>query len=156
MADFKAKGIKAQYAIADAYDTLQLQNAVIKLTAAPRNEDVPLYNAAAMKYKNSIDENTEDLVHDFKISVANAFHCVKTPHKQLKETNGTELFTGGGLALQPNVQVGSLSLGKVALRNLTFQLHEVLKQDNIYVGILTSYNSIPAKSNMHSPKNLGR
>jgi short-subunit dehydrogenase len=154
VADFKAKGIKAEYAIADAYDTLQLENAVIKLTAELGNVDVLLYNAAAMKYKNIIDEKTEDLVDDFKISVANAFHCVKTLHKQLKETNGAVLFTGGGLALYPNVQVGSLSLGKAALRNLAFQLHEVLKQDDIYFGTLTINNAIQPESKTHSPKIL--
>lgn len=154
VADFKAKGIKAEYAVADAYDTLQIENAILKLTAELGSVDVLLYNAAAMKYKNIIDENAADLTDDFKMSVANAFHCVKTLHQQLRETNGAVLFTGGGLALYPNIQVGSLSITKAALRNLAFQLHEVLKPDNIYVGTLTVNNAIKPESETHSPEIL--
>jgi len=154
VANFKSKGISAKYAIADAYNLSEVENALTQLSNALGSVDVLLYNAAAMKYKNIIDEKTEDLIDDFKITVANAFHSVKTLHQQLKETNGTVLFTGGGLALYPNVQVGSLSLGKAALRNLAFQLHEVLKQDNIYVGTLTVNNSIQPESETHSPKIL--
>jgi len=154
VADFKAKGINAKYAVADAYSTLQIEEAVLKLASEMGSVDVLLYNAAAMKFKNIIDEKAEDLTDDFKMSVANAFHCVKALHQQLKETNGAVLFTGGGLAIYPNVQVGSLSITKAALRNLAFQLHEVLKEDNIYVGTLTVNNSIQPDSETHSPKIL--
>lgn len=153
-ADFKAKGINAEYAVADAYNASQIENALNELAAKLGNVDVLLYNAAAMKYKNIMDETTEDLVEDFKISVANAFHSVKTLHQKLKETKGAVLFTGGGIALYPNPQVGSLSLGKAGLRNLAFQLNEVLKPDGIYVGTLTVNNAIQPDSETHSPKIL--
>ncbi len=152
--NFKAKGVKAEYAVADAYNTLQIENAVARLAIKMGSVDVLLYNAAAMKYKNIIDETADDLTDDFKMSVANAFHCVKILHQQLKETNGAVLFTGGGLALYPNIQVGSLSVTKAALRNLAFQLHEVLKEDGIYVGTLTVNNTIRPDSETHSPKIL--
>jgi len=152
--DFKAKGIEAKYAVADAYNTLEIEDAVFKLASEMGSVNVLLYNAAAMKFKNIIDEKAEDLTDDFRMSVANAFHCVKTLHQHLKQTNGAVLFTGGGLALYPNVQVGSLSITKAALRNLAFQLHEVLKGDNIYVGTLTVNNSIQPDSETHSPKIL--
>ncbi|MFD2918878.1 SDR family NAD(P)-dependent oxidoreductase [Terrimonas rubra] len=152
--NFKAKGVKAEYAVADAYNTLQIENAVARLAIKMGSVDVLLYNAAAMKYKNIIDETADDLTDDFKMSVANAFHCVKILHQQLKETNGAVLFTGGGLALYPNVQVGSLSVTKAALRNLAIQLHEVLKEDGIYVGTLTVNNTIRPDSETHSPKIL--
>lgn len=154
VADFQAKGIKAEYAVADAHNSSQLENALTKLVAQLGSVDVLLYNAAAMKYKNILDETTEDLVEDFKISVANAFHSVKTLHAQLKEAKGAVLFTGGGLALYPNPQVGSLSLGKAGLRNLAFQLNEVLKPDGIYVGTLTVNNAIQPDSETDSPKIL--
>jgi len=64
------------------------------------------------------------------------------------------LFTGGGLATHPNVQVGSLSIGKAALKNLALQLHEVMKVENIYVGTLTVNNAISKDSETHSPKIL--
>ncbi|GAB3994422.1 SDR family NAD(P)-dependent oxidoreductase [Spirosoma daeguense] len=151
LAEFKTKGIKADYAVADAYNTLQIENAVLELADKLGSVDALLYNAAAMKFKNIIDEKAEELTDDFRMSVANAFHCVKTLHQQLKQTNGAVLLTGGGLALYPNVQVGSLSINKAALRNLAFQLHEVLKPDNIYAATLTINNSIQPDSETHSP-----
>lgn len=151
---FKTKGIYAEYAVADAYDTVQIGNAVTGLAEKLGSVDVLLYNAAAMKYKNIYDENATDLTEDFKMSVANAFHCVKILHPQLKANSGAVLFTGGGLALHPNVQVGSLSITKAALRNLAVQLHNVLKQDNIYVGTLTVNNSIQPESETHAPQIL--
>lgn len=154
VADFKAKGIKAEYAVADAYNALQLESAVNELVTRLGSVEVLLYNAAAMKYKNIMDETTEDLVDDYRISVANAFHCIKILYNQLKETKGAILLTGGGLALYPNPQVGSLSLGKAGLRNLAYQLNEVLKNNNIYVGTLTVNNSISPESETHSPKIL--
>lgn len=154
VADFNAKGIKAEYAVADAHNSSQLENALTKLVAQLGSVDVLLYNAAAMKYKSIMDEKAEDLVEDFKLTVANAFHSVKTLHQKLKETKGAVLFTGGGLALYPNPQVGSLSLGKASLRNLAYQLNEVLKKDNIYLGTLTVNNSIQPESETHSPKVL--
>ncbi|WP_343605777.1 SDR family oxidoreductase [Fluviicola sp.] len=154
VADFKAKGINAIYAVADACNTSQLADAVLKLASEMGRVDVLLYNAAAMKFKNITDEKSEDLTEDFRMSVANAFHCVKILHQHLKETRGAVLFTGGGLALHPNVQVGSLSITKAALRNLALQLHEVLQGDHIYVGTLTVNNSIQPESETHSPKIL--
>ena len=154
VADFKAKGINAIYTVADACNTSQLADAVLKLASEMGRVDVLLYNAAAMKFKNITDEKAEDLTEDFRMSVANAFHCVKILHQYLKETRGAVLFTGGGLALHPNVQVGSLSITKAALRNLALQLHEVLQGDHIYVGTLTVNNSIQPESETHSPKIL--
>lgn len=152
--NFKAKGVKAVYAVADAYDTLQIENAVLRLADQLGSVDVLLYNAAAMKYKNIIDETASDLTDDFRMSVANAFHCVKTLHPQIQEAKGAVLFTGGGLAIYPNAQVGSLSITKAALRNLAFQLHEIFKPDHIYVGTLTVNNSIQPESETHSPQIL--
>lgn len=154
VANFTTRGIKAVYAVADAYDTLQIEAAVNQLANELGSVEVVLYNAAAMKYKNIIDEKTEDVVADFKVTVANAFHVVKTLHSKLAAVNGAVLFTGGGLALHPNVQVGSLSLGKAALRNLAYQLHEVLQKDDIYVGTVTVNNAIEPQSHTHSPKIL--
>ncbi len=49
VADFQAKGIKAEYAVADARHSSQLENALSQLAAQLGSVDVLLYNAAAMK-----------------------------------------------------------------------------------------------------------
>jgi len=50
---------------------------------------------------------------------------------------GTILFTGGGLALHPNPQVASLSVGKAAIRNLAYSLGAELELEGIQVATVT-------------------
>jgi short-subunit dehydrogenase len=152
--DLKSLGVNSFYAIANAYDKDSLNDAIISLKEKIGKIDTLVYNAAALKMKNLMDESTDDLVDDFKISVANAFHTVKLLYQDLKEMQGTVLFTGGVFAINPSPQFGSLSLGKAALRNLAFQLHQELKADNIYVSTLTINGYIQHSSETHSPKIL--
>lgn len=155
MANLNRKGVNTTYTVADAYDTIQLENALKKLTEELGSVDVLVYNAAAMKHKNILSETTQDLVDDFRLSVGNAFNSIKVLHEQLKKTGGAVLITGGGLAHEPNPDFGSLSIAKAALLSLTIQLNEVLKPNNIYVGILTINGSIKPDSETYSPKKLG-
>jgi short-subunit dehydrogenase len=152
--ELKALGITAYYASANAYDKDSLSNAIVSLQTQMGKIDTFIYNAAALKMKNIMDETTDELVDDFKISVANAFHSVKILHKDLKENQGVVLLTGGGFAIHPSPAFGSLSLGKASLRSLAFQLNEVLKSDNIYVGTVTINGYIQHSSETHSPKIL--
>jgi short-subunit dehydrogenase len=154
VADLAQKGITAHYATADAYQAESVENALLSLRQKMGGIDVLAYNAAALKMKNLMAETTAELVEDFKISVANAFHAVKVLHEDLKQSKGTILLTGGGFALHPSPQFGSLSLGKAGLRSLAYQLNETLKNDGIYVGTVTVGGYIHAGSETHSPKIL--
>jgi short-subunit dehydrogenase len=144
-------GIHVFYHTADAYDKDELEAAI----SALRNEmgiiDVLFYNAAGMKRKNLLSEETEDLVKDFRLNVAHVFHSVQYLFDDLRKTKGAVLLTGGGFSLKPNHEFGSLSLGKAGLRNLALQLNEALKEDNIYVGTLTINGHIQEESAFYSP-----
>lgn len=150
--ELKTLGIEAHFATADAYNKDSLANAISHLQSKMGTIHTLVYNAATLKMKGIMDETAEELVDDFKISVANAFHSVKLLHKDLKENQGVVLLTGGGFANNPSPQFGSLSLGKASLRNLAFQLNEVLKADNIYVGTVTINGYIQSNSETHSPR----
>ena len=50
---------------------------------------------------------------------------------------GTILFTGGGLALQPYPDFASLAIGKAGIRSLTFSLAQEVADDGIHVGTVT-------------------
>ena len=50
---------------------------------------------------------------------------------------GRILLTGGGLALHPNAQAASLSLGKVAIRSLAFMLAQELRGTAIRAATVT-------------------
>jgi short-subunit dehydrogenase len=154
VAELKKLNITAHYASADAYDSKSLEAAILSLKNQMGEIDTLIYNAAALKMKNLMDETTEELVDDFKITVANAYHSVKILMDDLKKNKGSILLTGGAFALYPNHNFGSLSLGKAGLRSLAFQLNEALKSENIYVGTLTINGYIQHSSETHSPKIL--
>jgi short-subunit dehydrogenase len=113
--------------------------------------DVLFYNAASKKKKDLLSEETDDLINDFRLNVANVFHLVKYLLDDLRQTKGAVLLTGGGFALEPNYEYGSLSLGKAGLRNLALQLNQALKEDDIYVGTLTINGHIQEESKQYSP-----
>jgi short-subunit dehydrogenase len=149
--ELNVQGIEAFYATADAYDKDQLTKAVDALVREMGGVDVLLYNAAALKMKDLMKETVDELVDDFKISVANAFHLSQHLYPRLKETKGSILLTGGGFAIHPSPMFGSLSLGKAGLRSLAYQMNQALKSDEIYVGTVSIDGYIQHSSETHSP-----
>ncbi len=147
----KEQGIHVFYRVEDAYDKDELEAAISYLKNKMGIIDVLFYNAAGMKRKNLLSEETEDLVKDFRLNVAHVFHSVQYLLDDLRQTKGAVLLTGGGFSLNPNHEFGSLSLGKAGLRNLALQLNEALKNDDIYVGTLTINGHIQGESERYSP-----
>ena len=154
VSDLSQQGIDAHYSTADARRKTELDKSINDLKEKMGSIDALIYNAAALKMKDLMDETAEEIIEDLKISTVNAFHVVKALYEDLKANKGTVLFTGGAFALKPSPQFGSLSLGKAALRNLAFQLNETLKNDDIYVGTVTIDGYIQHESETHSPKIL--
>jgi short-subunit dehydrogenase len=150
----QGQDINVFYNTADAYDKDELESAISSLKKKMGIIDVLFYNAAGMKRKNLLSEETDDLVNDFRLNVAHVFHSVKYLLDDLSQTKGAVLLTGGGFSLNPNHEFGSLSLGKAGLRNLALQLNEALKKDDIYVGTLTINGHIQEESDLYSPSIL--
>jgi short-subunit dehydrogenase len=148
------QGISVFYHTANVYDKDELETAISFLKNEMGIIDVLFYNAAGMKRKNLLSEETDDLVNDFRLNVAHVFHSVTYLLDDLRQTKGAVLLTGGGFSLNPNHEYGSLSLGKAGLRNLALQLNEALKEDDIYVGTLTINGHIQVESNLYSPSIL--
>ncbi|RZJ72553.1 SDR family NAD(P)-dependent oxidoreductase [Flavobacterium sp.] len=151
----KADGIDVDFASADAGNSQQLSQALKKLEPST-GFDVVLYNAAALKAKDILEETSETLTRDFEVNTAGALNAIQTTYNGLKATKGAFLLTGGGLALTPSPDYGTLSIGKAGLRSLAFQLHDRLKPDGIYVGLLTVAGFIDAESETHSPELLAK
>jgi len=149
--NLNAKGIDVTYAAADAGNVQQLGTAITNLSEFNSGFDVVLYNAAVLKAKDILEETSQSLTEDFTINVANALHALQAAYPGLKQKQGAFLLTGGGLSVNPSAAYGSLSIGKASLRNLAYQLHERVKQDNIYVGLLTVAGFIKPESATHSP-----
>ncbi len=144
-------GIESHYAPADVADTDALLQAVQILKEKLGGLDVLNYNAVDYRMVPLMEESVETLTRGFKISVANAFAVVKAFYADLKAAKSAVLITGGGTANYPNPQMASISLGKAGIRNLAFQLHQIAKADEIYVGTLTVSGWIHHESTTHSP-----
>lgn len=111
--------------------------------------EVVVYNASTNKLKNILEESAESLVNDFKINVVGAFAVTKYFWPQMADKNGGVIFyTGGGLALNPIPEYGSLAIGKAALRSLTYSVAKTLEHKNIHVATIT----IMEKLNPTHPK----
>ena len=88
------QGIHVFYHAADAYDKDELEAAISALKNKMGIIDVLFYNAAGMKRKNLLSEETEDLVKDFRLNVAHVFHSVQYLLDDLRQTKGAVLLTG--------------------------------------------------------------
>jgi short-subunit dehydrogenase len=151
---FADKGIELSYLAADAGKSSELATAVSTLAHQSDGFDVVVYNAAVLKQKDILMESSEELVTDFTVNVANALITFQAAYPTLKERKGAFLITGGGFAIRPNAEYGSLSIGKAALRSLAYQLNERAKDDGIFTGIVTIAGLISRDSETHSPEIL--
>lgn len=148
--------IAADFYPADAGDPAALSaalQAAVRDSGAP---DVLIYNvvAPAMGKPTSIDPAS--LTTDFSKNVTGALVSAQTVlPDMLRRGAGTLLFTGGGWALYPSVDFASISIGKVALRALTFLLADELKDTPVRVGTLTVMGTVQANT-AFDPDAIGR
>lgn len=147
----KSENIQSYYAPADVRNTESLKEAISKLRNNVGSIDVLFYNVADVKAKDILEETSASLIDDFSRNVAAALDAYLLVQNDLKENQGAFLISGGGFALFPSADYGSLSIGKAGIRSLALQLHERLKPDNVYVGLLTIANVISESSPTHSP-----
>ena len=105
--------------------------------------EVVVYNPASNAVGKPTALNSEQLVADFRVNVLGALVCAQEAAPAMKTRGrGTLLLTGGGFAYEPAANYASLSLGKAALRNLTFSLAQELGAYGIHVATVTVYGFV--------------
>lgn len=149
--ELKNDGIASKGFPADVSSVESLKTAINTVIKTYGKIDVLLYNAAAGRPGKPTTLSMDQLVEDFKISVAGALTSVQEviPHME----NGTILLTGGGLALHPYADYASLAIGKAGIRNLAYSLHQELSPKGIYVGTLTIKGFVQEET-YFSPENI--
>ena len=149
--ELKIDGIASKGFPGDISSEESLKTAIDNVIKTYGKIDVLLYNAAAGTPGKPTTLSVDQLVEDFKISVAGALTSVKEviPHME----NGTILLTGGGLALNPYADYASLAIGKAGIRNLSYSLHQELSPRGIYVGTLTIKGFVQ-EGTYFSPENI--
>ncbi|MCA1057459.1 SDR family NAD(P)-dependent oxidoreductase [Rossellomorea aquimaris] len=136
--ELAAQGITAKGFQGDVSSVSSLKDALSAVREEFGDEiEILLYNAASIRPGQPTTILTEDFIFDFKVNVAGALSAVQEVLPFIKKETGSILLTGGGLALHPNADVASLSVGKAGLRNLAHSLHQELTPKGVYVGTLT-------------------
>jgi NADP-dependent 3-hydroxy acid dehydrogenase YdfG len=148
-------GIDAHYYIGNAGDSDSMKDAFEQIWENFNHVDVVHYNAAKLKNVNIASESADALTRDFKVNVAGVMTAVNLVLPDMeKKGEGTILLTGGGFALAPNPDYGSLAIGKAGLRSLADSLHQALKPKNIFVGTVTVCGYVSPEAEKHTPKNI--
>jgi short-subunit dehydrogenase len=145
-------GYRAHIFIADAANEQSLKAAFQKIEDQVGEVSVLLYNAARLKKLNIMEESPDNIADDLKINLGGALTCVKAVFTPMKvKDKGTLLFTGGGLALQPYPDYGSLSIGKAAIRSYVQQLSHELRFTDIKVGTVTVRGHVSPDDPKYNP-----
>ncbi len=149
------KGIDAHAFVGDAGDAESMKDAFNQIWEIWEHIDVVHYNAAKLKMVNIANETADGLTRDFKVNVAGAMTMVNLVASDMeKKGEGTILLTGGGFALEPNPDFGSLAIGKAGIRNLAGSLHAAMKSKNIFVGTVTVCGYVKQDAEKHNPRNI--
>ena len=136
-------GRRARAFAADAGDEKSLRGALAKAEDELGNVEVLIYNAASARTAKPLKVEPQSLVDEFRINVGGALIAAQAVAEGMKaRRRGTILFTGGSFAYEPAAEYSSLSLGKAALRNLTYSLAQELGSYDIHVATVTVYGFV--------------
>jgi NAD(P)-dependent dehydrogenase (short-subunit alcohol dehydrogenase family) len=128
---------------ADAGSEASLRALFVQVRKDLGDPDVVIYNPAAHHVGKPMGLKTDPLIDDFKVNVLGALICAQEAAPAMKtKGRGTILLTGGGFAHEPAANYASLSLGKAALRNLTYTLAQELGASGIHVATVTVYGFV--------------
>ncbi|MEH0156785.1 SDR family NAD(P)-dependent oxidoreductase [Limibacter armeniacum] len=149
------EGITSHYFLADATNEASLLEAFELIHAQVGYAEILVYNAAALKMGNILHETTDTLVDDFKVNVCGALSAVKVVLPYMRERKEGKIFlTGGGFAIQPSHEFGSLSLGKAGIRSLNEQLYNALRDEGIHVASVTVCGMVNKKDPRYNPDSI--
>ncbi len=144
-AEFKDKGIEVYTQVADASKPHSVTKAFAELKARFGAPDVLFYNVGITSPDTDVkgEKDVDLLMERYKADVAGAYHAIQQAlGEEFSQKRGAILVTGGGLAMYPMYEYLPLSMDKAALRAMCLALHEELKKQNVYLGILTVTGTI--------------
>jgi len=136
--ELQSAGVSASGYAVDLGVEAQLRGAFQKIEGEFGTASVLIYNASAGHPGRPTSLRERALLADFRINAVSPLWCVQEVLDGMMEAGrGTILFTGGGLALAPQTDFASLSIGKAAVRSLAFTLAQELEGTGIHVATIT-------------------
>ncbi len=122
----------------DITRTPQLISAVRETEKQLGPIEVLIYNAYASAGSRASELSVEALEDTLKVNLYGALVSAQLVIPgMLSRRQGTLLFTGGGLALNPSPDLAALSIGKASLRALVGALSKELYHEGIHVATVT-------------------
>jgi short-subunit dehydrogenase len=142
-------GHRAEAFAADAADPAALRRVLSRIEKDLGATDVLVYNAYQGARGRLLDLDPDALRRDLEVNVLGAVAAARAVAPAMRARGrGTVLITGGGLAFKPLPELGSLALGKAALRSVAFTLHDELKPAGVHVAMLTIAGFISPDSHL--------
>ena len=139
----QATGRRIRSYAADASVETSLAAGIAAACAELGEPDVLIYNAASTQRGRPTTLSGDQLIEDFRVNVAGALMAAKAvAPAMIRRGSGSILFTGGGSAYEPAADYAALSLGKAALRSLTYTLAQELGRSGIHVGMVTVFGFV--------------
>lgn len=136
-------GRRARAYTADAGDEHAVRAAIAKAEADLGPVEVLVYNAASARTSRPLALDSQRLIEEFRVNVGGALAAAQAVAGGMKaRRRGSILFTGGSFAYEPAAEYSSLSLGKAALRNLTYSLAQELGAHDVHVATVTVYGFV--------------
>ena len=123
---------------ADGADPQSLRTAFAHIEDQLKAPDVLVYNAAAYAEGLPSTVDAEVLLAALRVNLIGAIVSAQWAIPAMRAAGrGTILFTGGGLAINPQPEYVALSVGKAALRNYVYSLAKEVTTEGIKVGTVT-------------------
>jgi len=149
------EGIEAVYATGDVAKGESLLKALGTIREKAGHAQMILYNAAAVRVKDILEQDWETIKQNLDVSVGGFFHLMKFVLPYCLQNNSGKVFvTGGGFALQGDPQWTSLSVGKAALRNLVQAYQKRVEGTNIHIAQLTICGFVNPTDEKYSPDSI--
>lgn len=153
-AELDGQGIETLPVTADATRPETIREAFETVRERLGSPDALLYNAAVISQSTVSTLEEQRLIEEFQVNVVGALTSVKQVVPEfVKRRQGTIFVTGGGIAISPNPEYASLSLGKAAVRSLVYSLAEELKPHHVYVGTVSIGGHV-AKGTFYDPDRI--
>jgi len=136
--ELQSAGVSARGYTVDLGMEAQVRGAFQKIEGELGPAGVLIYNASAGHPGRPTSLSERAMLADFRINAVSPLWCVQEVlDGMIGAGRGTIAFTGGGLALAPQTDFASLSIGKAAVRSLAFTLAQELEGTGIHVGTIT-------------------
>ncbi|MGG3449362.1 SDR family NAD(P)-dependent oxidoreductase [Domibacillus aminovorans] len=137
--ELKALNINSKYYVSDVRDLEKLGSTLKQVQSDFGTIDVVEFSpyAGPQTFRHALEMNIDDVEEQYKMQVLPAIKLVQTVLPSMKEKgSGAILFNSGISALHPIPELGNTGIVCSGLRNYALNLHNLLKEEGIYVGFL--------------------